>query len=249
MSEHTTRVVGGVTVVDVGNSYERSTFIELRDVCTKAVEDGSPHIILNMTELPGITSEGIGLLVVIHDKCEAAGGWMALCCVPQIVQRVLKLAGVVTFFKVFPDEREAFAEKKIAAAEAEEQAEKDAAAARVEADDAALSDDDLATAARDVVQTLIRSRRHHEVIEFLSKKVIKVASLDEIVGRLGIPRLTTEYIMQSLVKNEVVIEDGETYLWQPSEEAERKLRLFRRATAKPRLRTRVMAWLYAEAKQ
>ena len=55
--------------------------------------------------------------------------------------------------------------------------------------------------------------------------------------------------MQSLVKNEVVIEDGETYLWQPSEEAERKLRLFRRATAKPRLRTRVMAWLYAEAKQ
>jgi anti-anti-sigma factor len=244
--------VDGVAVVDVANSYDRATFVELREVCTKVVEDGSPCIILNMSELPQITSEGIGLLVVVHDKCESAGGWMALCCVPQIVKRVLKLAGVVTFFKVFPDEREAlaaFAERRAEAAEAEEQAAKDAAGARAEADDAALSDDDLATAAREVVRTLIRSRRHHEVIEFLSKKMVKVASLDEIVGRLGIPRLTTEYIMQSLVGNNVVIEDGETYLWQPSEEAERKLRLFRRATARPRLRTRVMAWLYAEAKQ
>jgi hypothetical protein len=79
--------------------------------------------------------------------------------------------------------------------------------------------------------------------------MVKVASLDEIAGQLGIPRLTAEYIMQGFVKNEVVIEDGESFLWQPSAEAERKLGLFRRATANPKLRTRVMAWLYAEAKK
>lgn len=252
MSAHTTRVVDGVTVVYVANSYDRATFLELREVCEKGVADNSPHVLINMAELPQITSEGIGLLVVIHDACETAGGGMALCAVPRIVERVLKLAGVATFFKIYPDEKSAvaaFAEKRAEAAEAERQAERAAAAEKVRAEDAAITDDELAVAAREIVQTLIRSRRHQEVIEFFSKRTIKAASLDEVAGRLGIPRLTAEYIMQSLVKNEVVVEDGETYIWQPSAEAERKLGLFRRATANPRLRTRVMAWLYAEAKK
>jgi len=252
MSAHTVRAVDGATVVDVANSYDRATFLELREVCQKAVDGGSPNIILNMAELPQITSEAIGLLVVIHDMCETAGGGVALCSVPSIVERVLKLAGVVTFFKVFPDERSgvaAFASKTAAAAEARQEAARADAAAKARADDAAITDDDLAAAAREIVRTVIRSRRHQEVIEFFGKRMVKVASLDEIAGQLGIPRLTVEYIMQSFVKNELVVEDGESFLWQPSTEAERKLGLFRRATANPRLRTRVMAWLYAEAKQ
>ncbi|MHC4249041.1 MAG: STAS domain-containing protein [Planctomycetota bacterium] len=252
MSAHTTRVVDGVTVVDVANSYDRATFLELRDVCRQVVDGGSHHILMNMTELPQITSEGIGLLVVIHDTCETAGGGMVLCSLPRIVERVMKLAGVVNFFKVFPDEKSAlaaFAEKRAEAAEAERRAEQAAAAEKARADDAAITDDELAAAAREIVETLIRSRRHQEVIEFFSKRIVKVASLDEVAGQLGIPRLTAEYIMQSLVKNDVVIEDGESFLWQPSAAAERKLGLFRRATAHPRLRTRVMAWLYAEAKK
>jgi anti-anti-sigma factor len=252
MSVHSTRVVDGVTVVDVENSYDRATFLELREVCRRAVEGGSANVLLNMAELPQITSEAIGLLVVIHDMCETGGGGMALCSVPNVVGRVLKLAGVVNFFKVFDDEPSgvaAFASKKTELSEAKVQAEKEAAAEKAKAADAAITDDDLATAAREIVRTVIRSRRHQEVIEFFGKRMVKVASLDEIVGQLGIPRLTVEYIMQSFVKNELVTEDGESFLWQPSSEAERKLALFRRATAHPKLRTRVMAWLYAEAKQ
>lgn len=252
MAAHTTRAVDGVTVVDVANSYDSATFRELRDVCRRAVDGGSPRILMNMAELPQITSEGIGLLVVIHDMCETAGGGMALCSLSKMVEHVMKLAGVVNFFRAFPDERSglaAFAEKRAEAAEAERRAEQAVAAEKARADDAAITDDELAEAAREIVRTLVRSRRHQEVIEFFSKRTVKVASLDEIAGQLGIPRLTTEYIMQSLVQNAVVIEDGESFLWQPSEEAKRKLGLFRRATAHPRLRTRVMAWLYAEAKQ
>jgi len=252
MPAHTSRDVDGTTVIDIANSYDRATFLELREVCQKAVDGGSRNILLNMAELPQLTSEAIGLLVVIHDMCETAGGGMALCAVPNIVERVLKLAGVVTFFKVFPDEKAGlaeFASKSAAAAEAEQAAAKAVADAKAKAADTPLTDDDLADAAREIVQTVIRSRRHQEVIEFFGKRMVKVASLDEIAGQLGIPRLTVEYIMQSFVKNELVVEDGESFLWQPSEEAERKLGLFRRATANPRLRTRVMAWLYAEAKK
>ena len=109
MSAHKARAVDGATVIDVANSYDRATFLELREVCQKAIDGSSPNVLLNMAELPQLTSEGIGLLVVIHDMCEAAGGAMALCAVPSIVERVLKLAGVVTFFKVFPDERSGIA--------------------------------------------------------------------------------------------------------------------------------------------
>jgi len=249
MSAHTSRDVDGATVIDIANSYDRATFLELREVCQKAVDGGSRNILLNMAELPQLTSEAIGLLVVIHDMCETAGGGMALCAVPNIVERVLKLAGVLTFFKVFPDEKAGLAEFASKSAEAEEAAAKADADAKARAADKPLTDDDLAEAAREIVQTVIRSRRHQEVIEFFGKRMVKVASLDEIAGQLGIPRLTVEYIMQSFVKNELVVEDGESFLWQPSEEAERKLGLFRRATANPRLRTRVMAWLYAEAKK
>jgi len=252
MSGHTSRAVDGAMVIDVANSYDRATFLELREVCQKAVDGGSCNIILNMAELPQITSEAIGLLVVIHDMCETAGGGVALCAVPNIVERVLKLAGVLTFFKVFPDERSAvaaFASKSAAVAEAKQEVARADAAAKAKADDAAITDDDLADAAREIVRTIIRSRRHQEVIEFFGKRMVKVASLDEIAGQVGIPRLTVEYIMQSFIKNELVVEDGESFLWQPSAEAERKLGLFRRATAHPKLRTRVMAWLYAEAKQ
>ena len=52
MSAHPTRVVGGVTVVDVENSYDRATFLELRDVCRKVIEGGSPNVLLSSISLP-----------------------------------------------------------------------------------------------------------------------------------------------------------------------------------------------------
>ena len=39
------------------------------------------------------------------------------------------------------------------------------------------------------------------------------------------------------------------FIWQPSPDAEFKLALFRRALATPKIRPRLMAWLYAEEKK
>ena len=92
-------------------------------------------------------------------------------------------------------------------------------------------------------------RRHHEVIEFFGKRSIKAASLDEIAYALGVPRLTAELVMRDFAGKGLVVEEGETFLWHPSPEAQRKLALVRRALGSPGLRSRVMAWLYAEEKK
>ncbi len=108
---------------------------------------------------------------------------------------------------------------------------------------------EVARAAREIVRTTIRSRRHYEAIEFFAKRTMKVASLDEIADSLGIPRLGAELVMRDLARSKMVIEDGEMFVWQPSSDASLKLSIFRRALSEPKLRSRLMAWLYAEEKK
>ena len=55
--------------------------------------------------------------------------------------------------------------------------------------------------------------------------------------------------MRDLARSQIVIEDGEMFVWQPSSDASLKLSIFRRALSAPRLRSRLMAWLYAEEKK
>lgn len=246
MSEHVARSAGGVTVIDVADSYSRETFLKLMDLAKKATAKGSSRILLNMAKLPQVDSQGIGLLVLVHDHCESAGGRLVLCSLSKMVERVLKLAGVLTFFKVYPDQRSGVAALAEAAkAAAAPSGEEEPAAP----EPATVAPEDLAAAAREIVQNVIRSRRHHEVIGFFARRTIKVASLDEIAGSLGIARETAELVMRDLAGNEIVVEDGEVFMWHPSPEAERKLALFCRALAAPKLRTRVLAWLYAEEKK
>ena len=252
MSEHATRQVRGVTVVDVGDSYSRASFLDLQGVVKKAIAGGARFVLLNMAGLPHIDSQGIGLLVLVHDECDSAGGRMALCSLSRSTAHVLKLAGVVTFFKIYQDEQAGVSAlaREAAAAAAPAGVPRPAAPAG-EPPPAPIPTDPaaLAEAAREVVRTTIRSRRHQQVIEFFGKRATKLASLDEVAFSLGVPRLTAEAVMRDLSRNGIVLEDGEMFIWQPSPEAERNLALFRQALATPGLRTRLMAWLYAEEKK
>lgn len=251
MSEHTTRQVGAVTVVDVADSYTRATLLKLVEVVKEAVAAGARLVLLNMGRLPHIDNQGIGLLVLVHEQCSSAGGRMALCSLPESAAHVLKLAGLARFFKTYLDEeagvsslaREAAATGP-AAGPGEGAPEGESGSPDIPSDPAELAD-----AAHEVVRTTIRSRHHQQAIKFFSERATKLASLDEIAFALGIPRPAAELVMRDLSRNKIVLDDGEMFVWQPSPEAEAKLALFRRALGTPGLRTRVMAWLYAEEKK
>jgi anti-anti-sigma factor len=243
MSDHKLRQAAGCTIIDVAPAHTRQSFVDLLEVVHGVVAEGKPRLILNMEKLQGITSEGIGLLVLVHDECLRGGGKMVLAKVPQRVERVLKLAGVVNFFSIYADEHEGIGVMKEAVPD------EPVAAAEPEAEEPEDEHVDPATALREVVSKVIRSRRHQQVIEFFTKRSTKIASLDEIAGMTGIPRSMAESVMQDLARGGVVVPDGELFVWGPSPAAQKKLDLFRRAQSDPRLRSRVLAWIYAEEKK
>ncbi len=248
MPEHVLREAGSVAIIDVADSHSRETFLKLLDVAKAAIAGGRKHLLLNMSKLPQINSQAIGLLVLVNDTCETAGGSLTLCSLPQQVGHVLKLAGVSTFFKDFADEASALEALASAAAEAPG-APAPASAPPPAAPAIPTAPDELARASREIVRTAVRSRRHQQVIKFFSERASKSASLDEAAFALRIPRLTAELVLRDLARNEMLVEKGDVFLWQPTDEAERKLAIFRKALATRGLRTRVMAWMYAEEKQ
>ena len=282
MSEHKLREPDGCTVVDVAPAYTREVFLELLDMVGEVVSRGRPRLILNMDKLPHITSEGIGLLVLVHDKCTEANGRMVLANVPQRVERVLKLAGVLNFFSIHPDEPAAIEALRVALpdveAEPSEPIDRQAPACAAEAASARrrpaeegpqaeeqpsvlpLRGDAAEAALREIVSEVIKSRRHQQVIDFFMKRsapsrdkggvsLARSASLDEIAGMTAIPRPAAERVMQDLAAGGLVSADGERFTWEPSVDAQKKLDLFRRALSDPKLRSRVLAWIYAEEKK
>jgi anti-anti-sigma factor len=265
-----------VTVIDVAGSYSRRTFLSLLEVARTCLAGGGSTLLVNMANLPHINSEGIGLLVLIHDECETAGGAMALCNVPGTVGHVLKLAGVLRFFNTYPDEASGVAALgRPAGATAAGTGARGRAPASLPgpaaprrgtapaAGDAAPGGSGLrpsgeppgpdprrlAEAAHEVVRTIIRGRQHHQVVEFFAGRPGRAASLEEIASGADLPRLTAELVMRDLARSGVVAEEGGRFEWRPSEEMRRKLELFRGALAEPELRSRLLAWLYAEEKR
>lgn len=245
MSDHRLRESGGCSVIDVAPAYTRESFMRLLDVARGVVAEGRPHLVLNMDEVPNITSEGIGLLVLVHDECTRAGGGMVLARVPKRVERVLDLAGVMNFFSIYPDEPAAVGALEAAAPEVE------AAPAAAQADVQAPEQEEHPypeEALREIVGTVVKSRRHQQVIEFFMERT-KAAPLDEVAGVTKIPRPVAERILQDLAAAGVVTSEGDLFVWEPSPDAVKKLNIFKNALSDPNLRSRVLAWIYAEEKK
>ena len=241
MAAHVAREIEGVTVIDVDSSFSREAFTQLLAMIQQRIEKSSISVLLNLAKLPQINSEGIGFLVLMHDRCQTAGGRMALCNVQGMVEHVLKLAGVLTFFKIHPDEQAGIADIK---------GETKPATAAAEVKPGELAEpDDLASAAREIVKTVIRSRLHQRAVEYFTKRSIKAAALNDIAASLNVPALAAEHVMRDLARNGIVIDEGQIFVWKPSPQAERQLSIFRRALADPKLHTRLLAWVYAQEKQ
>ncbi len=237
MSDHSVRESNGCTVIDVAPVFTREVFLELLHVARGVVARGRPRLILNLDDLPQITSEGIGLLVLVHDECMRADGRMALAKVPSRVERVLRLAGVENFFSIFPDEPAAVSALRAAVPDTEEE--------RREAGEEGPTE----AALRRIVSEIVKSRRHQQVIDFFVKRGTRLASLEETAEATGVPRPAAELIVRDLSAAGLVRPEGGLFVWGPSPEAGEKIDLFRKALADPGLRSRVLAWILAEEKK
>lgn len=68
-------------------------------------EPETMRYLLDMKEVPYLTSAGLRSILKLHKLAEAKGGRVALCSVIPAVQDLFKMAGFTTFLKLY-DARE-----------------------------------------------------------------------------------------------------------------------------------------------
>jgi anti-sigma B factor antagonist len=100
----TTRVIDGVTVVDLSGRLvlgtESSAF---RDALAEVSAGGAARILLNLKDLSFIDSSGLGELVAGHVNARHGGGALKIAAVPIRVLELLEMTGIDSVLDIHED--------------------------------------------------------------------------------------------------------------------------------------------------
>ncbi len=105
----TAKDVSGVTVVKVDGSLGIDSLhsAEFNFQLMEVIDDQSKNVIINMEDVPYITSSGLQVFIIIGKKLKSSGGELHFCCVTEIVQEVFEISGFSIMFKTYKTEDEA----------------------------------------------------------------------------------------------------------------------------------------------
>lgn len=90
----------GITHIDVKGRIDAYTVGQLEAEIEKILTK-TARIILTLSKVDYVNSTGVGLLVKYHDKAEAAGGDLILTEIPDKVEVVFNMLGLLDFFNVY----------------------------------------------------------------------------------------------------------------------------------------------------
>ena len=76
-------------------------------VFSLATDAGRHYLVLNLASVSHLPSMGLGKLVMLSRKVQAAGGRLALCQLSTIVNQTLEITNLVDLFDVFFSEEAA----------------------------------------------------------------------------------------------------------------------------------------------
>ncbi|MDQ7906295.1 STAS domain-containing protein [Phytohabitans sp. ZYX-F-186] len=62
----------------------------------------SPHVVLDLRDVSFVDSTGLGLLLSVHDRAMAEGGWLRLAALNPLVRRLLQTTELERRFHVYP---------------------------------------------------------------------------------------------------------------------------------------------------
>jgi anti-sigma B factor antagonist len=89
-----TRSEGGVTTVLVGGEIDMCTEAQLRGHLLRCLEDGGQRLVVDLTDVTFLDCAGLSVLVTVHNRAHAAGGWLRLANPPRQVRRLIGIAGL-----------------------------------------------------------------------------------------------------------------------------------------------------------
>jgi anti-anti-sigma factor len=101
MFEHTKQ--GAIDVVFGGDPLHGDHVERLRALLEHYIDEGQPHVVLDLQGVPLIDSCGLELLLEMHERYKRVGGALKLSNVSQLCGEILKITGVGQHFEIYPD--------------------------------------------------------------------------------------------------------------------------------------------------
>src|SRR3712207_5152742 len=103
-----TRSMGDATVVDVGGAVELHSAEQLRDALMQACNVERPCVVVDLSRVSFIDSNGLGVLVGALKRVRERGALSLVCPQPR-VRRVFEITGLTQVFSIYNELEEAVA--------------------------------------------------------------------------------------------------------------------------------------------
>ncbi len=109
MVDITAKDASGVTVVKVNGSLgiDAMRSAEVDGQLMEVIDDQSKNGIINLEDVPYISSTGLRVFLVIGKKLKLSGGELHFCCGTEVVQETFDISGFSKMFKTYKTEDEA----------------------------------------------------------------------------------------------------------------------------------------------
>ena len=97
------RQSGAVTVLKPEGPIVASEAMDLRTRMDQAMKDHLGRVILDMSAVPLVDSEGLEALLDVSDHALTTGRWLKLCAANRTIREVLELTGLSNHFEHYED--------------------------------------------------------------------------------------------------------------------------------------------------
>ena len=105
----TAKDVSGGKVVTIDGSLAVTTvsLAEVTSQLREAIDDQSKNVILNLEDVPYISSSALRVFIILGKELKSSGGGLHFCCATEIVQDTFDISGFNKMFKTYKTEDEA----------------------------------------------------------------------------------------------------------------------------------------------
>ena len=104
------RMAGSVAVVALHEKFDTATAPQAGDALATLIHNGAQRIVVDMSDVPYMSSAGLRILLHTAKRLRAAGGELRVCALNDAVQEVFEISGFDTLLPVFDSQAEAIRE-------------------------------------------------------------------------------------------------------------------------------------------
>lgn len=99
--------VDGIAVIELDGEVDAFTCARFRDTLVTVIDEGSPNLIVNMSDVEYIDSSGLGTLVGGLKRASEHQGKIGLICNSDQIRKVFEITGLERVFPIFSSEADA----------------------------------------------------------------------------------------------------------------------------------------------